>query len=230
MWRLSEELLRHDQELDQHYPDDLPADKRQEAEEAQRIAALIVSKLVKARTTLKPRDRQVLELFEDLDRTVRESSFDDYWARALLRDVPKIARRTAELVPLSGATPDKRVNVYLREATKSYIFGLWQASAASARAAIEVALFQALTNTMGTISERAMLGELVEFATQTQMSGSRKRVLDQPHAEKARQVLRVGNGVLHRKPVDRKTALDTLRKASEVLMFLYRDERQVLSR
>jgi hypothetical protein len=223
MSRLSAELLRHHQELDQDYLEDLPAEERRKAEETQRIAALIVAKLVQARTTLKPRNRQALELLDDMDRAFLERSFDSYWTRTLLRAVPKIARRTAELAPLCvDVTPDKRVNVYLREASRSYVFGLWQASVASARAAIEVALSQVLEDAIGRISERAMLSELVTLATQARTG--RVRILDRAHAEKARQVLRVGNGALHRRPVNSKEALDTLRKASDVLMHLYRGE------
>ena len=144
------------------------------------------------------------DLHQQLDWHITES---------LLPRIPKFVIRTLKLSELAGSSPSPRVAIYLREATTCYVFGLFQASVALSRAAMEQALKERITNVVDV--SHTKLGSLV-------VVGLRMNVLDQVHGGMATSVQRRGNDLLHGQNVQPEEALDTLIEARAVLEYLLR--------
>ena len=65
---------------------------------------------------------------------VLEDWLDNYYVHYLLKRVPKMVARTVKLSSMiPRKIPSSATNLYLREATRSYIYGFWQSSVALAR-------------------------------------------------------------------------------------------------
>ena len=130
--------------------------------------------------------------------------------REILRLVPKMVKRTMQLPHLSAPEiPSAEVNAYLVEATSSYVFGLWHATSALCRAALE----QGLKDRMGFRREFTL--------TQLMNKAFTKRLLDQWHRDVAKQIRDSGDEVLHERPSDHLKAKEVLLKTGQVLTHLY---------
>lgn len=69
--------------------------------------------------------------FRNLKDGTLEDWLDPYYVRDLLKRVPKMVARTVKLSSvIPQKTPSSAANLNLREATRSYIYGFWQASVA----------------------------------------------------------------------------------------------------
>jgi hypothetical protein len=66
---------------------------------------------------------------------------DEYYSKHLLAQIPRIVKRALALQRIeSTAVIPRQVNVYLEQATRAFVAGLWDATAALARACLEATL------------------------------------------------------------------------------------------
>jgi len=148
------------------------------------------------------------------NRDVWRIRYDEHYSRELLRRVPKMVERTLSLSRLEASqTPAQATNLYIREATRCYILGLWAGCAALARAALEYALREKVDAAGG--GAPATLGRLLEAA-------ARLRILDGPHLSLASVVKTGGDRVLHGGRASDTTAANIVAALSGVVLYLYR--------
>jgi len=113
---------------------------------------------------------------------------DEVYSKALLERIPKMAERAVKVGVLrTRETLGRGANLCLREATRSFVLGLWDATCALSRAAWEEALEDQLRKRLGSGKGK---DELITTA-------ERCRVLDRSDAERAGRIQRRGNMVLH---------------------------------
>jgi hypothetical protein len=143
-----------------------------------------------------------------------QEQFDYQYTRRLLADVPRIVERTLRLSGLvaAGRSPSRKMEVYVREATRCYIFGLWAACVALSRAAVEHAIRERVADQL--VGSRKKLSEMIEGAR-------RFGVLDRMQAELATRVKLSGDTVLHGGSVTDRDAWDTLVAARTLLEQLH---------
>jgi len=88
--------------------------------------------------SLLPEDLAKLASLVRSRKDLLEWSLDDQYSRTLVKQIPKIVRRAQQLEPMYvKKTLQGPVETYLREATRAYLFGLFQASVALSRSALE---------------------------------------------------------------------------------------------
>lgn len=109
-----------------------------------------------------------------------EGLFDDYFTADMLKRIPKMVSRAMKLKSLVPRTlPSPATNLYLMEATRSYIFGFWYGSVAFSRVAIEQGIFEVTEDRTGFHGKK--LSDLIKAAVQW-------NVLDTPRIELATKV------------------------------------------
>jgi hypothetical protein len=187
--------------------------------------ALYPQRVRKAQTTGTLLDR-VLKMFvasrewvveqdpgiQDLSAEVRERLFDEHYSKVLLETVQGMAVRTDAVPTLQTREPICRgANLYLREATRSYILGLWDAAVALSRAALEEALEDRVRKLLGPISG---LNELIKAADD-------KRLMHRDAVAAAERLQRLGNAVLHARQGTEEEALASVCDIRVVLRHLY---------
>jgi hypothetical protein len=146
------------------------------------------------------------------NRDLCEYFIDDYFARRQIDDIPQIVQRVMKFDPVVvSRVPTGSVNVYLREAVRCYIHGLYQGAVTLARAALEQGLRERVPFAA---QNRWTLGELIDAA-------ARFNVLKPMHLQMATDVQRSGNAVLHQQPCAVDGASETLTKARLVLEELF---------
>ena len=123
-------------------------------------------------------------------------------------------RESIRLTPvLTEGVPGQEVKIYLREASRCFIYGFFQASIALSRAALEAGLNDHLRKTVGTIPE-------VDLATKVKKAAEYKLV-SAASASLGHAVRISAREVLHQKPANENSAFDTLVQARGFLMELY---------
>jgi len=142
--------------------------------------------------------------------------FDDFYTRDFLKRAGSIVDRTMRISAMAPkATPDHRVNLFLREASRCFIHGFWSSSVALSRAALELALKQGLKSRLGGfIPTEDDLQILLEYAHQF-------RVIDDAGFEMGDQVRKTGNKILHGSHADEDLAWDTVWRVRGVLKVIY---------
>jgi hypothetical protein len=139
---------------------------------------------------------------------------DDYYSREAVSAIPQIVERFRRLVPvLVGKIPSKEVSVYLREASRCYIYGFFQASIALSRAALEAGLNEYFRRKLGSVPH-------IELANKIDQAG-RWRLIGGEYTSMAHEVRRIASRVLHQQPVKENPAFDTLVKTRGVLKELF---------
>ena len=139
--------------------------------------------------------------------------YNEFYCKAFLEKIPKMAERTRTLPTLRTKTPvDRATNLYLREATRSYILGIWDAAVALSRATVEEALEVRLKQTIPGL--KGGLDELLKLA-------ERFGVLDREQLSAAGRVQRRGNMVLHTKPATEEDARSAIVDVRSVVTYLY---------
>src|SRR6476469_2705456 len=132
METLSLHLCEMVSQMDHDFVNDAPADER--AEVAEWVASNMTAYLLESFEAFKVGDGvshkgvPVLEnLFATQNETILKNRFDECYTRQLLKAIPKMVTRTMSFSRmLPRKMPSKATNMYLKEATRSYIFGLWQ--------------------------------------------------------------------------------------------------------
>jgi hypothetical protein len=199
-------------ELAPEADEEMEPDEKKEAQEAlefvERVTAYLVGHLVGFSDATAIR---IESLFRDVGAQM-DDQIEHYYVRDMLTRVPRIVARTMKL---SHIIPSKAVpgptEIYVKEATRTYLFGFWDASVALSRAAVEQGLRQAAKEHLA--PNHGTLRELVD-------AGLRWGLLDRPRADLADKVVSAGNLVLHSQPADETEAWDVLCAARGVLLHL----------
>lgn len=160
---------------------------------------------------------ELTELIHDMHsrRDMLEFGLDDFNMRYFLDDVPKIVKRALKLEPLFIKKPmDGPVEIYVREASRAYLFGLFQGSVALTRSAIEQALREHLRTKAPHL---AQTNEFLSLLRGAELSKSP----DGPLLQFAHEVRKRANEVLHGTPCGDQEAFDLLIKTRKVVDALY---------
>lgn len=132
---------------------------------------------------------------------------DEFYSKQLLAEVPRIVERAMALEPLeSSASVPRPVNLYLEQATRAFVAGLWDGAVALSRACLEATLEDRLGRLLG--GQTRDLGVWLN-------EGERLRLLTRTQLTRARKIQRLGNEILHERNAtedDANEALDELRK------------------
>jgi hypothetical protein len=151
-----------------------------------------------------------------LRRDILEYALDDRYSRKLLEQIPSIVKRALKLHPvfvpgmLTGPT-----EIYLREATRSYLFGLFQSSAALSRCAFGHCLRESLH--ASPLVNADELSSLIRAAERI-----KQRVLVGDALQLAHEVRKIANEVLHGKPCTEQESFGLLTRTRTVLDSVYR--------
>ncbi len=180
------------------------------------LADNIVDYLVKSRETLIENKLEALESLVEIHPNLVRKFLDRRFTKELVNSVPEYVSRTLQLSRMSGTQiPSKITNAYLREAVRTYIVGLPQASVALSRAALE----QALKEGIGYQSTNTFV-EMRDLLQEAESAG----VIDHANRVFSREVADAADDVLHEKPTTLKDALDVLTKMRGVLQFIFTQE------
>ena len=135
------------------------------------------------------------------------------FTRDLIDKVSGCVDRTLQLSRLQASSKASSItNGYLREAVRTYILGLPQASVALSRAALEQALKEKLALQLS--------GEFIKF--QDLLKEARKwNILDGTMEMCARDVANAGDEVMHEKPTTLPRALEVLDQLRALLRHVY---------
>jgi hypothetical protein len=208
---LSEKVRDFIQTVDDDFG--LTKEQRAEFEQTRQLLNFIVDHLVKAREVITDNKLEFLERCVENERAIIEDLLDARFTRDVIDEISGYVRRTLELSQMKCTTlPSKTTNGYLREAVRTYVLGLPQASVALSRAALEQALKEGigyqLTNTF------VKMNDLLQEAMDAE-------VIDDANRQLAREVADAADDVLHEKPTTLSNALDVLIKMRGILHFIY---------
>jgi len=166
---------------------------------------LVVDAVITSRETLTDDSFGPIERAIARNREAVSVLLDARYTRDAIKAVPGYVSRTMQLSRIEGSRiPSKVTNVYLREAARTYVFGLPQATIALCRAAME----QALKEELGHQGKQIFL-DMNDLLDESEGAG----VIDFVVRKMARKIASEADAVLHEKPAD-------LTKAYEVLVLL----------
>jgi len=179
--------------------------ERAELEEIRRVVRIVADEVITSRETLKDGNLAAVEKLVVQMPDAINSFLDARYTRQAVAAVPGCVKRTMELSRLEGSRlPSKVTNGYLREAARTYIYGLPQASVALCRAAME----QALKENLGYQGTGTFV-KMDDLLDEAEGAG----IIDKTIRRMARKIADVADDVLHECPTD-------LKQASEVLVML----------
>jgi hypothetical protein len=142
---LSGQLRGYIDQLDSEEDEDLAAEEREEYAKGKRFIEQIVDYLIKSRESLTDKKLRSLESLLAGSPDLIKDLLDDRFTREAVEGVPGCVRRMMQLSRMEGArVASHATNVYLREATRTFVFGFPQASISLSRAALEQALKEIL--------------------------------------------------------------------------------------
>lgn len=212
---LSGEVRRFLDSLDLENDEDSSPEELEEMKEIRRAVNVIVNDVISSRETLTDNKlRGIEKLVADMPKVIK-TFLDDRYTRDVIRAVPGYVSRTMELSRLEGSRlPSKITNGYLREAVRTYIYGLPQASVALCRAAME----QALKENLGYQGTGTFV-EMNSLLDESEGAG----IIDGTIRRMARKIAGAADDVLHERPTDLKQASEVLVMLRGVLQHLYSD-------
>jgi len=205
---LSQELMAYIGSLDR--PDEPPAVSEEDREKIQRMFQVAISSL---EGFAEPYAKRLLELLQE-HRDTWEWFADDFYSREVVGNVQVMRTRFLNLCPvLVGVIPSREVAVYLREATRCYIYGFFQATIALCRAALEAGLNEHLERRLGRVPAQDLVDKID--------AAQRLQLISGQGAHLAHEVRKTARNVLHRKPAKSNLAFDTLVQTRGFLQELY---------
>ena len=202
-------------EMVQEHIDFLDEDKDDEGDEKERRTVEKLLRLtVSSLEGFSPQGIQtVLSIFKK-DAEQWRWAVDNFYTREVVEGVHGIVNRFLRLTPvLVGVVPDSEVNVYLREASRCFIYGFFQASIALSRAALETGLNDHLRKKLRKVPEVELAKNIGQAA--------RLKLVSPAAASLASGVRIAAREVLHRKPAKENNAFDVLVQSRVFLMELY---------
>jgi hypothetical protein len=157
----------------------------------------------------------VLEIWVKKHPDLWKAEVEDWFVREGLSRVPEIVDRFLRLGSIvPNKTPNPEVEVYLREGTRCFLYGFFQASTALARAAIEAGVKDCLAKRFGSVPECG-LAQKIRVATKFSL-------LDPQRAKMARDVVKAAGRALHQETVKScSLAFDAIACARGALEGLY---------
>ena len=142
-----------------------------------------------------------------------EDFLDERFTKDVVDAVSGYVRRTMRLSRLeSSRSPSQVTNGYLREAVRTYVLGLPQASVALSRAALE----QALKENLGYQGTRTFV-EMNRLLKEAEGA----HVIDKANRRLARKIADEADDVLHERPTSLDKAYDVLVMLRGVLKHVY---------
>ena len=143
-------------------------------------------------------------------------SLNDCLSRFMVSEIPRMVSRAMQLEPLlidQSARVDE--NPYLREATRCYMFGLFNASVTLSRSAVEHALSKKMPS--------LLQGKSKEDRLQTSIRTARASVLKRAPeiCDLADKTRKRANPIIHGKTCQESEALEILQDTRKILRFLY---------
>jgi len=209
----SEDLLDYIQDRETDYESDLTATDREEHQKLEKLVKVIVTYVLESRQNIiKNPFKQFETVLSSAPEFVSEL-LDERYTRQALTEIPSYVRRTLDLSHMQAERlPSKVTNVYLQEATRTYILGLAQACVALSRAALEQGLKEVLGHqlTASYLTFRGLVDDAVKY-----------HVLDKQTARIARSLAKQGDEVLHEIPVELTNARDVLIGVRGLLQGIY---------
>lgn len=212
---LSQEVKAYIQSLDQ---DDigLTTEEFSELQHHRAMTEVIADDLIKTRETITDSKLEMLEELVKSDPELVKGLLDDRFTRNIVSEIPGYVSRTLQLSRLdSTRLPSTVTNGYLREAVRTYIFGLPQASVALSRAALE----QALKEGIGYQSSKTFV-KMNDLLEEAECAG----VIDGANRQSAREVANAADEVLHENPTTLPKSFEVLIKLRGILQFIYSNE------
>ena len=185
--------------------------RSEEDEKYEKMIDLIVDNVISTREVLL--DNKLASIEKLISPELVAVFLDERFTRNAVDAVPGYVSRLMQLSRLEGTTiPSNITNGYMREAARTYIFGLPQATVALSRAALE----QALKEKLG----KQLSGEFITF--QQLLKDARKwNILDGIMETCARDVANAGDDVMHDRPTDLPKALEVLDKLRGLFRHIY---------
>ena len=154
------------------------------------------------------------------DRDILEHFLDDCLSRLLVSEIPRMVSRALELEPMSiEQSPGADENAYLREATRCYLYGLFNASVALFRSGLE----QAFSSRIPKLLLGAAGGDTLLILINTARSSILKhspKICDRAH-----EIRKKANGIVHGKTCKGPEALRVLKDTRDIIVCLYRNSR-----
>jgi len=175
--------------------------------EFRKVFTDLARELVDWRKTFQPRgDERQLQFFG------QPVMLDQFYSKELLAAVPGFVERTQHLQALTFAgVADQEAVEYLRESATCYIHGLFQATAALARSAMELRLRKRVGALAG-----SRVGSGLDLNELLQRYG--ERVLSRQGVKLATMVRVTANQALHEQAVTASKALEVLEGARIVIL------------
>lgn len=194
----------------------LSPEERLENEQTSKKVAVIVDDIITSRETITDGKLAAIEKLVEGAPELIKDLLDDHFTRDLIGKVSGYVNRTLQLSRVqSSGQPSSITNGYLREAVRTYILGLPQASVALSRAALEQALKEQLALQLS--------GEFIKF--QDLLKEAKKwNILDSTMELCAREVANAGDEVMHERPTTLPAALEVLDKLRGLLQHIYSTE------
>jgi hypothetical protein len=191
-------------------------EERETNERAQRFIDIIVDDLISSREALTDNKLAIIDKLVQSTPELIADFLDSRFTRDVIDAVPGYVKRIMQLSRLEGAAiPSNVTNGYMREAVRTYVFGLAQASTALSRAALE----QALKERLG----MQLSGDFIKF--QDLLKEARKwNILDDVMEQCARDVANAGDDVMHDRPANLSKALEVLDKLRGLFRHIYSTE------
>ncbi len=182
-------------------------------EDAEHSLVTVVEKVIQS---LEGLASSKAEKVHDTLREQREAwewTVDWCFCKQTLDTIPLAVNRFLKLSPvLVKKTSSKEVNSYLREATRCYLWGFFQASVALMRAAIEAGLNERLKQKLHRVPEVDLVQKINQAARFKLISGESQRF--------AHEVRDKANKVVHGRNTSDQDAFDLLVKTRQTLLEL----------
>lgn len=188
-----------------------------EDREAQFYLERIAEELIEGREAFTSECFEVLESALRNQPEILEGEIDRILTTRALSGIRGMVTRVVSLSKLDPVRiPSDQTAVYVREAAKAYVYGLFQASAAISRAALEQAIKEVLSR-QGT-GESIWFQKLLKKLKET--GALEEGIIDQigKTAEKA-------NRVIHEGPTDRSGAFEILFESRALIVQVYSTKR-----
>ncbi len=199
--------------LDWEDDHDSSPEEREEMTKIRETLRIIADDVIASRESLSDNKLAAIEKLVAQMPDVISHLLDDRYTRDVIHAVPGYVRRTMELSRLEGSRiPSKITNGYLREAVRTYIFGLPQASVALCRAGME----QALKENLGYQGTETFV-KMDDLLDEAESAG----VIDSVIRKSAREIADEADDVLHEKPADLTKAYAVLLLLRGVLQHVY---------
>jgi len=153
-------------------------------------------------------------------RDILEHFLDDCLSRLLVSEIPRMVSRALELEPMSiEQSPGADENAYLREATRCYLYGLFNASVALSRSALEQAFSSKLPKLLQGAAGVDTLLTRINIARSSILK-HKPEICDRAHG-----VRKKSNDIVHGKTCKGPEALRVLKDTREIIICLYINSR-----